>query len=227
MRFVKLLSSLCLVLALAACSKMWFEKREVWRDELEAKCMKTGRVTLSDHITKAKPIDGPGVCGLNMPLRVAALQESTMTLKPAATLACQMVPTLNQWLSEKAQPAAQHWFGANIVEMRTGSYACRSQNSQRSSKSSEHAFGNAIDVFSFTLSDGRMITIAKGWNGETREQGFLREVMGGACELFNTVLGPGADAFHYDHFHFDLARHNADFSKRICKPRVENPLISK
>jgi hypothetical protein len=209
---------------------MWLEKREPWRDEVENRCMSAGLVTLSDHITRAKPIDGPGVCGLNQPLRVTGLSEGAIALKPAATLVCQMVPTLDQWLLEKVQPAAQHWFGAAVTDMKIGSYACRAQNNQRSNKSSEHAYGNALDIFSFTLADGRLITIAQGWKGESRDQAFLREVFTEACGLFNTVLGPGADAFHYDHFHLDLARHNANFSRRICKPRpetFEKPLISK
>jgi hypothetical protein len=38
-----------------------------------------------------------------------------------------------------------------------------------------------------------------------------------ACGWFTTVLGPGADAAHAEHFHFDIARHgNSDFY-RICE----------
>jgi hypothetical protein len=37
----------------------------------------------------------------------------------------------------------------------------------------------------------------------------------GACSVFTTVLGPAYDANHRDHFHLDLARHNAE--GRICK----------
>jgi hypothetical protein len=33
------------------------------------------------------------------------------------------------------------------------------------------------------------------------------------------VLGPGADPFHYDHFHIDLARHSK--GRRICKPVIK------
>ena len=32
------------------------------------------------------------------------------------------------------------------------------------------------------------------------------------------MLGPGSDAFHYDHFHIDLARHDPRGERRICKP---------
>jgi hypothetical protein len=48
----------------------------------------------------------------------------------------------------------------------------------------------------------------EGWlaGGSPEEQGFLRDVQGAACEQFNTVLAPGSNRFHYDHFHFDLMR---------------------
>ena len=50
------------------------------------------------------------------------------------------------------------------------------------------------------------------------EQEFLREAFVGACRYFTTVLGPGSDAFHYDHLHIDLARHDPRGERRICKP---------
>jgi hypothetical protein len=82
---------------------------------------------------------------------------------------------------------------------------------------SEHGHANAIDISSFELSDGRKITVKQGWRGEPREHAFLAEVRERACDLFTTVLGPGADPFHHDHFHLDLARHGRDGSDHICK----------
>ena len=70
----------------------------------------------------------------------------------------------------------------------------------------------------FHLADGREVTVLKGWRGNPREQDFLREVFVGACRYFATVLGPGADMFHYDHFHIDLARHDPRGERTICKP---------
>jgi len=72
----------------------------------------------------------------------------------------------------------------------------------------------------FRLADGREITVARGWRGAPDEQAFLREVFVGACGYFTTVLAPGADAFHYDHFHLDLARHDPRGERRICQPDI-------
>jgi hypothetical protein len=81
---------------------------------------------------------------------------------------------------------------------------------------SEHAFGNALDIASFTLADGRKITVKGGWKGLPEEQGFLRDVQGAACREFNTVLAPGSNVFHYDHIHVDLMRRKS--GRVICQP---------
>ena len=70
----------------------------------------------------------------------------------------------------------------------------------------------------FRFADGREVAVVKGWRGAPEEQEFLREVFTGACNYFTTVLGPGADAFHYDHFHLDLARHDPRGERHVCKP---------
>ena len=81
---------------------------------------------------------------------------------------------------------------------------------------SEHAFGNALDIASFTLADGRIVTVKNGWNGLPEEQGFLRDIQGAACDQFNTVLAPGSNVFHYDHIHIDLMRRRS--GDRACNP---------
>ena len=116
------------------------------------------------------------------------------------------------------QPAAALYFGSAVVEVRSGSYSCRSRNSRRGARLSEHSFGNALDVMAFRFADGREVSVVKGWRGAQEEQEFLREVFTGACNYFTTVLGPGADAFHYDHFHLDLARHDPRGERHVCKP---------
>lgn len=146
---------------------------------------------------------------------IAAL--GPVEIKPAATLACPMVSALDRWIIDSVQPAARRWFRQPVVEIRQiSAYSCRGMNGQRGARISEHAFGNALDIASFTLADGRKITVKNGWRGSPEEQGFLRDVQGAACEQFNTVLAPGSNRFHYDHFHFDLMRRGS--GHRICNP---------
>ena len=48
------------------------------------------------------------------------------------------------------------------------------------------------------------IDVAKpGWFA-FRERGLLNNVRSGGCKYFSTVLGPGYNAAHADHFHFDI-----------------------
>lgn len=233
---------------LSGCGFVKFEPREPWRAEAELACMKSGIVKTSELIRPTKPIDGPGPCGADLPLKVSAFQNDPQAVavalastgapqqgfaqgiveltvvKPEATLGCPMVAWTDDWIASSVQPAALAWFGQSVKEIRTGgSYACRRRNHRANARLSEHAFGNAIDVMSFVMNDGNIITVKGGWRGTEQEQGFLRDVFHGACQRFRTVLGPGSDALHYDHFHLDLARHDARGQRRYCKPFVAAP----
>jgi hypothetical protein len=349
------------VLGLAACGKVMFAERDAWRHEAEVACLKTGQVKESASLTRIQPISGPGICGADFPLKVAAIgegsaigfadelrppggipsvtrqpladapytprvsappyqaypqrpqyqqpypaqpqyqpqyqpqrspQTSPMSIyapgvaqpepdnaeddideldqtqpvqrapaygtpryqaapraypqtipaqqyppaeqvplgrervpvttgatavQPAATLACPIVSALDTWFAGGVQPAAMKWLGAPVAEIRQiSAYSCRGMNGQRGAPISEHAFGNALDIASFTLADGRRITVKDGWRGSPEEQGFLRDVHAAACQHFSTVLAPGSNAFHYDHIHVDLARRAS--GRQICNP---------
>ena len=138
-------------------------------------------------------------------------------IKPTATLACPIVSALDQWIASSVQPAALRWFRQPVTEIRQiSAYSCRGINGQAGARISEHAFGNALDIASFVLADGRKVTVKNGWRGTPEEQGFLRDVQGAACEQFTTVLAPGSNRFHYDHIHVDLMRR--DSGRTICNP---------
>jgi hypothetical protein len=160
---------------------------------------------------RALPRLGP----MRGPATTAAIPMAT--LKPAATLACPIVSALDHWVSEGVQPAALHWFGTPVVEIKQiSAYACRSMVGAGTSHISEHAFGNALDIAGFTLADGRKITVKDGWHGTPEEQGFLHDVQLYACETFTTVLAPGYNAAHYNHIHVDLMRRAS--GRRPCRP---------
>jgi hypothetical protein len=140
-----------------------------------------------------------------------------VSVKPTATLACPIVSMLDRWFADSVQPAAMRWFGVRVVEIKQiSAYSCRGMNGNPHAHISEHAFGNALDIAAFTLADGRTITVKNGWRGMPEEQGFLRDIQGGACQMFNTVLAPGSNAQHADHFHVDLMRRSS--GRVICQP---------
>jgi extensin-like protein len=62
---------------LAGCARQaWFGEREPWRREAEMACLKSGAVREGPTIALLKPIQGPGMCGADFPLKIGALGEA-------------------------------------------------------------------------------------------------------------------------------------------------------
>ncbi|MGB3864830.1 MAG: extensin, partial [Xanthobacteraceae bacterium] len=73
----------CAALAsLAGCGRGFFqvEQRAPWRAEAEAACLKSGVVKETAEVVRINPISGPGVCGAEFPLKVAALGDASTSL---------------------------------------------------------------------------------------------------------------------------------------------------
>ncbi|MEZ5819156.1 MAG: extensin family protein [Hyphomicrobiaceae bacterium] len=193
-----------------------FLRQDRWRSAEEEACLASGVVRSSPSVAFRSSLGGPGGCHVIRPLEVAAIGPQHVALRPSATLQCPMVPAIEHWLTTVVAPAARRHLRGEVVELKVASsYSCRRING--SGRLSEHGRANAIDISAFHLADGRTVVVKSGWRGAAPESGFLREVHRGACATFNTVLGPNADAYHHDHFHFDLARHGRDGSYRVCR----------
>jgi hypothetical protein len=211
-----------LIFGLAGCSNYQKAQRPAWRGQAENACLAEKRFQVSDYIQPWHEIDGPGICGLEHPFKVTALQNGEVMLNSTNTIGCPMISELDAWLADVVQPLAEARFGQRVVQLNSmGAYSCRSMNNQYGAPISEHAFGNAIDIGGFRLADGREISIVRDWTrGDEQTQAFLRDVQAGACTHFTTVLAPGSNAFHYNHIHVDLAMHGntSTGARRICKP---------
>jgi len=73
----------CLALAaLAGCGRGFLqtEQRAPWRAEAEAACLKSGAVRETAEVVRINSITGPGVCGAEFPLKVAALGDASTSL---------------------------------------------------------------------------------------------------------------------------------------------------
>ncbi len=205
------------------------ESRASWRGKTEAACLVEGRVRASSYVHSVSPINGPSACGLQTPLKVSAAQGGRVRITPTATLGCPLAASLDRWINNSVQKAAYRQFRQRVVEIKQiSSYSCRGRNGRRRGPLSEHSFGNALDVASFRLSDGHVITVLNGWNrGSPRDRAFLREAFTGACNEFYTVLGPGADRHHANHFHMDLLVSNVTKGGRhFCQPRPRQGLFA-
>jgi hypothetical protein len=69
-------SLLIALLALAGCSHYLFAEREPWRRDAEIACLNTGAVKETPQRVRISAISGPGICGMDYPLRVAALGDN-------------------------------------------------------------------------------------------------------------------------------------------------------
>jgi hypothetical protein len=159
---------------------------------------------------------------MTRPLKVSALDNGAIAVDKTLTIDCPMIPSLEAWLNAIVEPDAQARFGQKVATVNVlGAYSCRGIDNMAGAQLSEHAFGNAVDVAGFTLADGRQIDFVHDWKRtDSQEAAFLHEAHASACQYFTTVLGPGADVFHYNHIHLDLANHGATDTgpRRICKP---------
>ena len=165
--------------------------------------------------SEAPAMGHPGGCGTPAPILVS--QVAGLAIEPPAVTSCVMAAGLHQWVSQTVRVAAQGQLGQKVTGLHNATaYACRGRNGARLGKLSEHAYANALDISAFRLADGAALTVKDDWDrGLTRKAAFLKMVHGGLCQVFTTVLGPGSDGYHEDHFHVDMKGRRGGY--RICQ----------
>jgi hypothetical protein len=142
-----------------------------------------------------------GQCGIEHPVKVSAI--GSIEMKPAATLSCAMALTFSQWTKNELVPSARRRYLSGVKTINQGSsYSCRKISGSRTL--SEHGKGNALDIMSIDLNNGKDIDVRKPGIFSFRQRGFLNTVRADGCQYFNTVLGPGYNYDHRNHFHFDI-----------------------
>jgi hypothetical protein len=158
-----------------------------------------------------EPIGQEGGCGTAAPIAIS--EVARIRIDPPATVNCDFAQALHDWFVSDLKPAARKQLGKEILGVRNASsYACRRRNNSRGGKLSEHGRANALDISSFVFSKKGEIAVAGGSSGLFQSIGlsgkgsFLKSARKSACKYFNTVLGPGADRHHGDHFHVDLMK---------------------
>jgi hypothetical protein len=165
------------------------------------------------------PFGQPNGCGAPAALKVSHI--AGVAIVPEAELTCDMSEALHGWISSSLIPAARQNLKRQLVKINNASaYVCRRRNNAATGKLSEHAKANALDISTLGFDDGSSINIKGDWSGLKQILGvstqgiFLRRIRSDACIRFTTVLGPGSDPYHGDHFHVDVARRKNGY--RIC-----------
>ncbi len=163
---------------------------------------------------------GPGACGGRDMVRLDAVllaDRTRVEVKPAPVLRCEMAESLAAWIRDDAAPRVAA-IGAVLRSVDNyDDFECRGRNRVFGAKLSEHGKGNAIDVRSFMLADGRVLGLTDVAAPKDLRSGLRKS----ACERFTTVLGPGADGHHEGHIHLDIAERRHGY--RICEWDVREP----
>ncbi len=169
---------------------------------------------------KLAPIGNPNGCGAAAPILIKAIRGTR--IEPPAEATCQFAEQLHGWVTSSVQPSAMAYLGRELVQIDNASaYVCRRRNNSSSGKLSEHANANAFDISQLRFAGDHVMTIKGDWSGVgakvdgSKTAGFLARIRRDACIRFTTVLGPGSDVHHGDHFHLDFALRKNGY--RICK----------
>ncbi|MEM7526734.1 MAG: extensin family protein [Pseudomonadota bacterium] len=180
-----------------------------WRWPTDAR----GRLVPAEHFPCHEPrIEGrvlrpignpPNACGIAVPVEARAL--TGVRLSTPTRLSCPAARRVARWLDAVVQPTARRVLGTSVERLVvSGGYVCRTRNFEVGGPLSQHAFGRALDIAAFGLSDGRSVSILTDW-GKGDAGIFLSLIHRQACAMFGTVLGPEADLQHRDHLHLDIA----------------------
>lgn len=157
------------------------------------------------------PVIGKGACGIAAPVKVKSLSGG-IDIIPDATLNCPMALAFAKWVKNELAGAARVRYLAGIKSIhQMSAYSCRTMNSKVGGRLSEHAKGNAIDIGKINLNNGKTIVVRRPGLFAFREKGLLNSVRAESCKYFTTVLGPGSDRYHKDHFHFDLRQRKTSY----------------
>ena len=158
-----------------------------------------------------------GKCTVLDPVSVASLESGAVSLTSKAILNDNMAETFATWVHNDVMPAAHDVLKGELTGIRViGSYTCRSRDNIAGGKLSEHGFADAIDVAGFRV-DKRWIEVGGDRKDQADDERFLDEVRHAACHRFTTVLGPGSDSYHSNHFHLDLERRGKSGKVTLCE----------
>nr|WP_299352660.1 extensin family protein [uncultured Shimia sp.] len=131
---------------------------------------------------------------------------SGVRLSTPAVMECDTARALKKWVDGGMDKSVGR-YGRGVVELKVAAgFACRTRNNRPGAKISEHGKGRAIDISAFKLKNGDTISVLNDW-GKGKKGRILKNMHKKACGPFGTVLGPNADRYHRDHFHFDIAKH--------------------
>ena len=145
--------------------------------------------------------------------------DGRVALEPAPTFRCEIAAAVTDWIREELASSVAAKLESPLRAVETfDSFSCRGRNNVAGAMLSEHGKANALDIRSLKLVNG---TTAQPTDPNVPKE-FRDAMRKSACERFRTVLGPGADGYHEEHIHVDLAQRRNDY--RLCQWEVRQPI---
>lgn len=181
----------------------------------EAKACEAELRKLGARFKVLPDITGDAICGVQRPVALTGIgRDIAVTGTPR--LNCATALAVAKWAKHVVAPVARFHLDAKLTAVNIStSYQCRRRNNAKSGKFSEHAFGNGVDIMGFRFAAVPPARVVPRDGSSDPRRAFQAAVRGGACAYFTTVLGPGTNAAHDNHFHLDLAIRRGGF--RLCE----------
>ncbi|MDX2258339.1 MAG: extensin family protein [Hyphomicrobiaceae bacterium] len=150
------------------------QQADMWSEAEVAEALKTcvGLMAPLDAVVEPMSPIREGICGTPAPVRVSSFGKvDPVKLMPPVTMTCAMAVALGRYVETTLQPAARQVLGSPVVALHgVEGYSCRNRNGSSTTKLSEHALANAIDILGFKLADGRTISVLGSWGPVARDQ---------------------------------------------------------
>lgn len=181
----------------------------------EAKACEAELRKLGARFKVLPDIKGEAICGVQRPVVLTGIGRE-IAVAGSPKLNCATSLAVAKWAKHVVAPVAKLYLDAKLAAVNIStSYQCRRRNNAATGKFSEHAFGNGVDIMGFRFAALPPAMVVPRDGSSDPRRAFQAAVRGGACAYFTTVLGPGTNAAHDNHFHLDLAIRRGGF--RLCE----------
>lgn len=169
--------------------------------------------------TAPAPAPAASVCAIATPVRLETLDlgaGQVLDLPDRPLVDCPFAETLALFARDLLAPLAKSQFETRLMRLGTGpGFECRPRNRVAGARISSHGQGRAIDIAWLGLADNRRIVIERP--ADEAQRRFIGAIRRAACGWFTTVLGPGSNAAHANHLHFDREPRGRNGESRLCE----------
>jgi len=128
---------------------------------------------LKDVDAETEPADPvrDGGCGSPGPVKLISIGKAMkVSVSPPATMTCDLAAALAQWMEKDVQPAARRLLGKPVTKISNISdYSCRNAPGRTTTRLSEHALANALDIRDFITESGEVVDLKRDWGPTTRD----------------------------------------------------------